>query len=198
MCCTDEKNPVPQGNRAGQDGGVAQARGCLPTYTHHSLTTLLLLQLQLQLQLLLHHSSVLRFTAPRCNPLLFPAPIESTARCSDCFYFLLLSCPAAFDNRGKLPSTVRFKTTRGKTASMGSMTCRSMETSLCERARMQLRETRGNGGSIWRIAGARRFRSIDAEKIGLFQLRRQIVLEAARLPASTRIIRSRIEAPAEP
>jgi hypothetical protein len=29
-------------------------------------------------------------------------------------HYLLLYCPAAFDNRGKLPSTVRFKTTRGE------------------------------------------------------------------------------------
>jgi hypothetical protein len=46
------------------------------------------------------------------------APITWIARYLHCFYFLLRYCPAAFNTRGKLPSTVRFKTTRGKTASM--------------------------------------------------------------------------------
>lgn len=74
-----------------------------------------------------------------------------------CFDFLLLYCPATLVKRGKLPSTVRFKTTRGKTASMGSVTCRSMENSLRERTRMQLRETRGIGRPVCRIAAVSRF-----------------------------------------
>jgi hypothetical protein len=67
--------------------------------------------------------------------------------------YLLRYCPAVFDfdHHGKLPSTVRFKTTRGKTASMGSVICRSMENSVCERVRTQLAEARGIGGLIWRI-----------------------------------------------
>jgi hypothetical protein len=39
----------------------------------------------------------------------------------------------------------------GKTASMGSVICRSMENSVCERLRMQLAEARGIGGLICRI-----------------------------------------------
>jgi hypothetical protein len=51
--------------------------------------------------------------------------------------------PCRVDCHGKLPSTVRFKTTRGKTASMGSVICRSMENSLCERALEQLGKRKG-------------------------------------------------------
>ena len=65
----------------------------------------------------------------------------------------LRNCPAAFnfDHHGKLTSTVRFKTTRGETASMGSVICRSMENSVCEDVRSQLAEAKGIGRLIWRM-----------------------------------------------
>ena len=70
--------------------------------------------------------------------------------------FALLLLPTALlrchvDHRGTLPSTVRFKTTRGKTASMGSVICRSMENSVGERTLRQLGKRKGIAALVWRI-----------------------------------------------
>ncbi|CAB3800345.1 hypothetical protein LMG27177_04805 [Paraburkholderia fynbosensis] len=186
-----KKTLFPQRNRAGQDGTVVHARGCLSTSNHLNLIELLLRKLlsyrqcrscvnrcylrmlplrspalllllslfplRLSLPLLMlserqpHHSPVLRLRLHlAANPLLLRAYRVDCALLH-CFYCLLPYCPAAFDDHGKLPSTVRFKTTRGMTASMGSVFCRAMENSVCECIRTQLREPRGFAGLIWRI-----------------------------------------------
>lgn len=112
----------------------------------------------LLLELLLHHSRVLRLR----QHLAAKPPADSRAGCLDCALFALLRLPTALLpcrvlQPRQLPSTVRFKTTRGKSASMGSVTCRSMENSLCEHGRRQLREARGIGRSVWRIGVTGRF-----------------------------------------
>jgi hypothetical protein len=111
-------------------------KSSLPTYHSLPLNRSRVLRLQHQLA---------------ATPCYFARLSHSLRAVFPCFDFLLLYCPAAFDNRGTLPSTVRFKTTRGETASMGSVICRAMENSLCESLRMQLSEARGIGGLIWRI-----------------------------------------------
>jgi hypothetical protein len=88
--------------------------------------------------------------------------VAATSPSTAPFALLLLPTallPCRFDHRGKLPSTVRFKTTRGKTASMGSVICRSMENSLCERTLGQLGKRKGFAALVRRIGVTMRGRS---------------------------------------
>ena len=107
-----KKALFPRGNRAGQDGGVVQARGCLPTfitttdyqsccYLNCYCATALLLCCGIAV--LLYGGIALRrycgialqlgsspSTSPRCNPLLSRAH-----GCCDCALFALLRLPTA-------------------------------------------------------------------------------------------------------
>jgi hypothetical protein len=79
---------------------------------------------------------------PCCFALILRASIASTAERRTASYSL----------RTALLSTVRFKhDARGRSHRWSSVIRRSMENSVGEHPRMQLRETRGFGGLIWRI-----------------------------------------------
>ena len=106
-----KKTLFPRGNRAGQDGRVAQARGCLPTFiTITNYQSCCYLNCYCVIAALLCCGTVLlccgialrRYcgialqlgpspsTSPRCNPLLIRA-----RDCCDCALFALLRLPTA-------------------------------------------------------------------------------------------------------
>jgi hypothetical protein len=155
-----KKTLFPRRNRAGQDGTVVLARGCLPTFTHHKLSELLL-ELHLQSRCYLsccclnYHcitAGSLSFNITWLQP-----PADSRANCMDCALFALLLLPTAL-----LPCRVRqtaanrhqrygSKQRGGRPRRWGSVICRSMKNSVCRPLRMQLREARGIGRPVWRI-----------------------------------------------
>ena len=104
----DEKKALfPRGNRAGQDGRVVQARGCLPTFItitnyqsccyqncYYVIAVLLYcgvaVSLYCGIAVLRYSSGPSPSTSPRCNPLLIRA-----RDCCDCALFALLRLPTA-------------------------------------------------------------------------------------------------------
>lgn len=98
-----KKTLFPRGNRAGQDGRVAQARGCLPTFiTITNYQSCCYLNCYCVIAVLYCFAAVLLYggiavqlgpspsTSPRCNPLLIRA-----RSCCDCALFALLRLPTA-------------------------------------------------------------------------------------------------------
>jgi hypothetical protein len=87
-------------------------------------------------------------TTPGCNPLLIRALLAWIARRLHCVYFLLLYCPAAFDNAAHCHQRYGSKQRGGRPRRWGSVFCRSMENSVGEGTRRQLAEARGIGRLI--------------------------------------------------
>lgn len=84
----------------------------------------------------------------RLQPLLIRALLAWIARRLHCFYFLLLYCPAAFDNAAHCHQRYGSKQRGGRPRRWGSVFCRSMENSVGESMRRQLVEARGIGRLI--------------------------------------------------
>ena len=147
-----KKTLFPRGNRARQDGRVVPARGCLPTSHHLKLITLLLLER------LLHYSAVPRLqhrlaAIPCCFPRkLMRLRVVAIASTACCFTALPRSITAA-----NCHQRYGSKQRGGSPRRWGSVTCRSMENSLCREARPQLGEARGFGSLVWRIGPRARF-----------------------------------------
>lgn len=88
-----KKTLFPRRNRAGQDGTVVLARGCLPTFTHHKLSELLL-ELHLQSCCYLNCHCITTWSLAFNITWLQP-PADSRANCMDRALFALLLLPTA-------------------------------------------------------------------------------------------------------
>jgi hypothetical protein len=171
-----KKTLFPRGNRAGQDGTVVLARGCLSTYTHRTnsavaTSTTLLKQLlpelpqRIKLAACTATAKNICFETTHCitagsspsttpsrkTPCRFTRKLHGSrvvciASTTYCFTALPRSTTAA-----NCHQRYGSKQRGGRPRRWGSVICRSMENSVRRHLGRQLGEAKGFGGLVWRI-----------------------------------------------
>ena len=159
-----KKSPVPQGNRARQDGRVVQARGCLPTgcpSEQRGIASLLLQKLVLHLRfcckpllLLLHtDTTVMRRLSTATTT---TGTAATSRRCCWCWLLrsLLFNCHCGNCHCENCHCWYGSNTTRGEDRVWVRCIVAPMETSVKTKPESRSGETRGIGSAVRRIARA--------------------------------------------